>query len=547
MSTKWNRWRPAHEVAKYQSTGNDVGVIKFAERLKVCATCRHRVSGECTRDAIFISAKARNPQEACDLWPGGNPHPATSPPLNPKLGPTCRTQLWNLAALECAVVVISHNYGRFLREALDSVLAQVKPAAEILVVDDASTDDTAAIALSYATRGVRYLGISVRNVHAARAEGLRETTAPVVCFLDADNVLPPYYLAHGLREFTTPNVGVVYCDLEWFGRRNGLTAWPAFDRGSLARSNYVDAGALIRRDALTLSGAFARSIDPRIVSDDWYLFRRLAANRWQFRKQTERLRYRLHDANAAAQHPRWMSAPRYYDTAGLAHETLTLFVALSGRLDIWRDELAPYLDRQTWPHDQVRLILCDTSGNREFSAAVRDWLRDCDYTDQRYLAMPVEEAGLSNRDRRTGDVERRVNEACAKIYNRAASAVETDYLWILEDDIIPPDDAAERLLRCFDPHTVSATGAYLSRYDPNYVVWGFDGHRATPPADRGRQRIAGSGFGCLILRRDVVAGYVFQVPPGGKWYDPAFFDQLPTDALRVIDWSVECRHLGPRH
>jgi glycosyltransferase involved in cell wall biosynthesis len=45
-----------------------------------------------------------------------------------------------------AVIVVCHNFGRFLAEAIHSVLVQTRPPAEVLVVDDASNDDTSAVA-----------------------------------------------------------------------------------------------------------------------------------------------------------------------------------------------------------------------------------------------------------------------------------------------------------------------------------------------------------------------------------------------------------------
>src|SRR5262245_56995193 len=57
-------------------------------------------------------------------------------------------------ASRISVVVTCHNYGRYLRECLESLLAQERPADEIVVVDDASTDDTPEVAAFYANQGV---------------------------------------------------------------------------------------------------------------------------------------------------------------------------------------------------------------------------------------------------------------------------------------------------------------------------------------------------------------------------------------------------------
>src|SRR5215218_9009169 len=54
-------------------------------------------------------------------------------------------------------IITCHNHGRFLGAAIDSVLEQSYPNLAIVVVDDGSTDETAAVAARYRERGVRYL------------------------------------------------------------------------------------------------------------------------------------------------------------------------------------------------------------------------------------------------------------------------------------------------------------------------------------------------------------------------------------------------------
>ena len=67
--------------------------------------------------------------------------------------------------MEISVIVTAYNCAAYLGEALDSVLAQTRPAAEVIVLDDGSTDDgaTAGVAHRYGER-VRYI------YHCARVE-----------------------------------------------------------------------------------------------------------------------------------------------------------------------------------------------------------------------------------------------------------------------------------------------------------------------------------------------------------------------------------------
>ncbi len=95
-----------------------------------------------------------------------------------------------------SVVIPSYNGGRFLREAIESVLHQTAPAAEIVVVNDGSTDDTAAVARSY--EPVRYIEQRNQGAPAARNTGMASSTGDVLVFLDADDRLQPHALATGV-------------------------------------------------------------------------------------------------------------------------------------------------------------------------------------------------------------------------------------------------------------------------------------------------------------------------------------------------------------
>lgn len=106
-----------------------------------------------------------------------------------------------VAVPRVSVVIPCYNQGRFLREAIESVLRQTHAAAEILVVNDGSTDDTAAIARSY--RCVRYLEQRNQGAPAARNAGFRACSGDFLVFLDADDRLRPDALERGVEALRT--------------------------------------------------------------------------------------------------------------------------------------------------------------------------------------------------------------------------------------------------------------------------------------------------------------------------------------------------------
>jgi glycosyltransferase involved in cell wall biosynthesis len=90
-----------------------------------------------------------------------------------------------------AVVVTAHNYGHFLSACLDSALDQTRPVDELVVIDDGSVDATPEVLEAYADRA-RIIRTPNGGQAAAFNRGLRETTAELVLFLDADDVLLPH-------------------------------------------------------------------------------------------------------------------------------------------------------------------------------------------------------------------------------------------------------------------------------------------------------------------------------------------------------------------
>lgn len=90
--------------------------------------------------------------------------------------------------VSCIVPVF--NGERYLEEALDSILAQTSPPAELIVVDDGSTDATPQIVESYTDR-IRYFRQSNRGPAAARNRGILAANGDLLAFLDADDLWLP--------------------------------------------------------------------------------------------------------------------------------------------------------------------------------------------------------------------------------------------------------------------------------------------------------------------------------------------------------------------
>lgn len=92
-----------------------------------------------------------------------------------------------------SVLIPCYNAGAYLGAALQSVLDQTYRDFEIIVVDDGSTDDSAAVAKSFAA--VRYIHKEHSGVSATRNLAVREARGEFVTFLDADDLWAPEKLS----------------------------------------------------------------------------------------------------------------------------------------------------------------------------------------------------------------------------------------------------------------------------------------------------------------------------------------------------------------
>ena len=97
-----------------------------------------------------------------------------------------------------SIIIPCYNYGHFLAEAIESVVRQSYPTKEIVVVDDGSTDNTAAIAARYPE--ARYVHQHNQGLSAARNTGIQQSRGTYLVFLDADDWLLPEALALNVEQ-----------------------------------------------------------------------------------------------------------------------------------------------------------------------------------------------------------------------------------------------------------------------------------------------------------------------------------------------------------
>lgn len=157
-----------------------------------------------------------------------------------------------LGDAEVTVIIPLYNYAHYIEEALDSVRDQTIPRLDLVVVDDASTDDSLRVAVAWAERhAARFNRIVVlRNetnsgLGRSRNTGFNAAETPFVLPLDADNRLRPECCATLLDALRHSRAGFAYSLLQCFGAADHVIGTEPFAPMRFASSNYIDAMALV--------------------------------------------------------------------------------------------------------------------------------------------------------------------------------------------------------------------------------------------------------------------------------------------------------------
>jgi glycosyltransferase involved in cell wall biosynthesis len=174
-------------------------------------------------------------------------------------------------SLQTTVVVVAHNYSRYLMQSVESAVRQTR-RPRILIVDDASTDETPEIAahLVDAHPAVEYRRLP-KNVGLSRVRNLAAEAVETewVVFLDADDWLDPHYVQHAEAWLAAHEpVDALTTDMtivrEGAARKIFRSRVPARWSDLLERNTIVQT-SLIRRDLVARVGGY----DPSLDFEDW--------------------------------------------------------------------------------------------------------------------------------------------------------------------------------------------------------------------------------------------------------------------------------------
>lgn len=156
--------------------------------------------------------------------------------------------------LAVSVIIPTFNGAQFIGRTLDSILQQDYPPAEIIVVNDGSTDDTASVVRTYAP-GVRLIDIENGGPTGARLTAVRAAKSEWVAFCDSDDLWHPDHLSGLVGLADTHSVPFAFSNFRHV--KNGTVA------GSIAILDY----ARINHD---LNRQYLAAVSREIVSRSIY-------------------------------------------------------------------------------------------------------------------------------------------------------------------------------------------------------------------------------------------------------------------------------------
>lgn len=193
---------------------------------------------------------------------------------------------------EISVVIPCYNYGRYLKDAVDSLLTQTFQSFEVIIVDDASTDKSYKMALALASgwQGIRVIR-HAKNAGTAAAlnTGIKHAYGKYIAVLSADDMMRPYRLADFYKLQQEHPHSFIYDDLVLFGNEvnpagsvkkgsDYIFPLPPYDFDKLIHKNGVHAGIFYPKAAWQEAGGY-----PEIMGrgrEDWAFNVALGVKGW---------------------------------------------------------------------------------------------------------------------------------------------------------------------------------------------------------------------------------------------------------------------------
>lgn len=191
---------------------------------------------------------------------------------------------------------------------------------------------------------------------------------------------------------------------------------------------------------------------------------------------------------------------------------------------------------------EMKLVIMSTNESPVLEVDLKNWIKESSVRSFHYIRESSVDSVVID-ENTTHDFNFSKMKVSCKVYNTMRKVIKSPYVWIIEPDVIPPEDALEVLSSSMTPDSVSVSAVCPHRFKKDFVnAWEDD--EALLRCDSNNKKIKGNSFGCVLLKMDTVKNHVFT--PDSKCNDlyKAFYKRLSDHDLIKLDWKVVCENIS---
>lgn len=192
-----------------------------------------------------------------------------------------------------SVIIPCHNHAKYVGESIDSVLNSTYQNIEIIVVNDASQDNSREAILQYVDKYPHIVFIDEKEnigVIEVRNKAIGMAQGDYILPLDADDKIHPTYIEKAVNILeNNPKIGVVYAKACFFGNQDGLWELENFNKEKMLFDNLVYATALFRKADFWYVGGYNKNMHGGY--EDWDLWLSFIEHHFDFYRIDEVLFY----------------------------------------------------------------------------------------------------------------------------------------------------------------------------------------------------------------------------------------------------------------
>lgn len=161
-----------------------------------------------------------------------------------------------------SIIIPCYNHGRYVDEAVQSCLNQTYQDVEIIIVNDGSTDkETNELLNNYQKPKTKVVTTQNQGLAMARNTGIKKASGAYILPLDADDKIAPTYIEKAVKILDdNKNIGIVYCNAEFFGAQQGRWELPEYKFSTQLNGNCIFCTSLFRKSDWEKVGGYKKEM-----------------------------------------------------------------------------------------------------------------------------------------------------------------------------------------------------------------------------------------------------------------------------------------------